>query len=708
MRTLFRIIAVKIVSIKASKSSLVLAPVLRCAVVSVFLGYAFVGFAFAQNTIVEPTPSLRLGVFGHYTRSQHVADFTEIQGVPTCCDERYGTIWTTAPLFTVGALAELPITSWLSAAVRANYTTMNATLQATSQAVAEGGAMVSNIHSLSARLSSAGLEAMVAVRPVRQMSIYAGFRAGFLTQSRYDYKETLASKGFVYKDDSTATRNIRPDQALPNPIIFQPSLLAGASYEFPMNREGTLLLTPEVFYSFGLSNIVSSFVGGGSWRVHQLRGGLSVRWSPTRTTPLGVEELQEQYRDTLLIAERRAKLSDSLAAEAKKRQFSARITGVAGVEPDGRRTESPTIRLTTRPLVVSTALISSIFFAEQSAVLPSRYKRILASERGDFSIARVAAQSPLEQYFHLLNIIGKRCTDRTTTTTPASLTLIGSARATEKNANELARRRAEAVREYLHNIWSIPTSEIRIETRIVSHTPQAASGQALSGQALSGREDEAYCVELRSAAAETLAPLVHNASTTNAEPPVIEYGLEMAAGAGLKQWDFELTQIAGKEATTVMSRTGSVAVPSVRWAVDSMVSHALPVPVLVAGNVEAKLNVSDAQNNVVDAPIVSLPVTSQARTEAVQRFVVLSADDDRSLSAIRTLLPAAAFFTIRSSDSTAAQMLLNKLTAGNSSIQGHIELMESTQLASAAAKTSIPEERLYGRALTVEVLMKTR
>jgi hypothetical protein len=108
-------------------------------------------------------------------------------------------------------------------------------------------------------------------------------------------------------------------------------------------------------------------------------------------------------------------------------------------------------------------LLNYVFFEENSAEIPKRYNKLQWQQAKEFTLDLLHETSIIETYYNVLNIIGKRLTMYP----QAKINLVGcnSNIDNEKDNLELSKKRAEAIRDYLRDVWSISEDRIIITAR---------------------------------------------------------------------------------------------------------------------------------------------------------------------------------------------------------------------------------------------------
>jgi len=284
-----------------------------------------------------------------------------------------------------------------------------------------------------------------------------------------------------------------------------------------------------------------------------------------------------------------------LSELCRKSGFAASISNVIGRYGDSSVIK-PTIVIEEFPQRQVRPLLPYIFFDKNSAVLSSRYRQITGAVRNSFSVEHLAGEKGLTAYYQILNVVGKRMSDMP----QAKLTIIGCNDNTDSEANNLrlSQQRAVAVSDYLQTVWKIPAKRLEIKAQ---NLPTSINTTAV-GDSIASAEHRR--VELQASHAEILQPLVAENSRYIVAPAYIEMNLDIFAGAGLKEWSLEVTQIDGMESRIIHSAKGEKSYPpKYLWELqDAKTNWAL------TNMVDIRLEVTDVNNNVIASPIVSLPL----------------------------------------------------------------------------------------------------
>lgn len=228
-----------------------------------------------------------LGLYGNFAVIQHTADFPELPGTTNF---RTNAIFTprtndypgpanfqsvSASDLAFGLLAEYRVNNELSIHVRAGYSQQPATFTTTfsyrvGYANGKPAADATSEYTLQPKVTAIELSPLVGYTVWEGLQVIAGARMSFIAGT-FTQKETL-----IAPSDGTFENNSRVRNELSGdiPDISTPmfSAVAGLCYDYPVGER--LVLSPEVMYSFGLTNIVQNL----SWKISDLRAGIQVKY----------------------------------------------------------------------------------------------------------------------------------------------------------------------------------------------------------------------------------------------------------------------------------------------------------------------------------------------------------------------------------------------------------------------------------------------
>jgi outer membrane protein OmpA-like peptidoglycan-associated protein len=167
----------------------------------------------------------------------------------------------------------------------------------------------------------------------------------------------------------------------------------------------------------------------------------------------------------------------------------------------------------------------------------------------------------------------------------------------EKDNTKLSEQRAQAISDYLQDVWKVQGKRIVVQKQNLPDKPSAAAGDVAA--------TENRRVELSSNVPEIFEPIKGDNISKLANPPVLRFGIDINAGAGLKQWELEASQFVDNEAVTLKNFNGTKEYPaSVDWKLNEE-----PNTVPQSGqDLSAQLTMTDINNKTGDAPITSIAV----------------------------------------------------------------------------------------------------
>ena len=524
----------------------------------VFILLTSVSFCFAQHDSV----SSKMGIYGGININNHTADFYKLAGIPNCCPhfESGSGIG-----YNAGLLFEYKLNNsfWLGGRLGIMSLDGELTKEEPTTILLETGPAEGKFeHKMTGSFLNAGFEPSIIYNPIGRLQLSAGARFGINLTKEYDQVETITEPNgqgtfldSLGNDTFSRTRN-KYSGEIPDAIPFQMFLNGGISYELPLNREGSLLLVPEVSYYFPITELVNNT----DWKVSSLRAGISIKFAPI-SKPLKEkifrkEELIDTIRiESELIAENifKAGIEDISTIEfeseieiittetirrtdtlfhPKKYHLNGTITAV-GIDSSGKEIENPIFIIEEFISNRLDPLLNYVFFDENSPKLPERYRLLTKNETQSFEINSLYRESTLDIYYNILNIVGKRMT----LYPDSKITLIGcnSGMEGEKNNTDLSRNRAESVKDYLINIWSISPDRIALKSRNLP-------GKASTPIQEPDKVEENRRVEIYSDDYRILEPVFIQKIDRTANPPVVRFKPTTESKAGLSNWRISANQ----------------------------------------------------------------------------------------------------------------------------------------------------------------------
>ncbi|MBS1902802.1 MAG: OmpA family protein [Bacteroidetes bacterium] len=384
---------------------------------------------------------------------------------------------------------------------------------------------------------------------------------------------TMIKKTYAHGTSSDASSSSKD---LPGTGSVYATIGAGVGYDIPINDKHTVWLTPELFYSFPLTNLGGS---NGDLKVSTLRAGLSVKFD------LGSDDKPSEP----------APAAPQISVSAK------------GVLPNGDATNDPVVAEQVTRTRASMPLLPYIFFDYNSAEIPQRYTR---SGSTGFSPEMLTGKDELEANHAALDVYGFRMKQYPDAVIKITGTNSNSGK--ERDNIELSRLRAMAVRDYLVKTWNIDPKRIIVDQRNLPELPTNPVTKA-------GMEENRR-VEITSS---------DNRIT---EPVKIEHKESMPVGETLVRFENNVnadarTNIVRWEITTDQNGTPLGAADSGKGTPPRIVTLKVPNASAYAGQpFHYTMNVYDADGKKYSTDGMSRIVNKPVQNDKLEKYGMLSFD----------------------------------------------------------------------------------
>lgn len=508
----------------------------------------------------KKAPILWLGIFGDLSLVMHGVDFRSIPGCPTCG----GTFSNTVDRgFTAGILAELPLAKEWRLQFRAGYSSFSTLLKTTEQNIGNTRirrtsppfdtitAPVSTEYSLDAGLSGFTFEPNIGYEIIPKLFLRAGLSATFLTEKTFSQRETIVSpQGTLF----TNGRSFRNDTtgSLPNTPFALFHGVVGVNYSLPLSSK--LTASPEARLLIPFNNVSSDL----TWAVSMLQLGAHITYTIFPPPDIIIR------RDTVIIRDTTKKFVLNLPKEKtsllaitrdvktekvdytefyhvteyehylreipKVSKLEASIVAY-GIDPQGKREPTPTIRIEEIETEEQFPLLPQVFFPEGNADLENTAMvRLDKNATSNFSESTLP-RNTLEIYSQLLNIVGSRMLQKP----DATITIIGeNNRINTDTLPNVSRNRASVVKDYLVNVWGISPQRINTSFRDLPEKP--ANNTTSDGQ------EENRRAEITSSNPDILKPVSLREVVISATPPIVEIIPKIVSDSGLVHWTVDVEQ----------------------------------------------------------------------------------------------------------------------------------------------------------------------
>ncbi|MFN8361161.1 MAG: OmpA family protein [Candidatus Kapaibacterium sp.] len=643
------------------------------------------------------------GIFGNYNLNSYSADFRNFPNVPSCCpDYKDGS----GSGLSLGILYELPLADQLRLGLRLGYSSRSGILTRDENTVVTGNIPAVFEHKVDASLADIGLEPIAQYNLFGALWLNLGTRIAAVTTKNFSQKETIITPTDGVFPNGSSTRNEVTNQPIPEASSLYAAVLGGISYDLPLNARGTLILSPEVLYSYGITPVVS----GLTWSSNSLRIGLALKYSPLPNTEPTERIEQKEFIDTVRserpiavstilrgqqssTSEERIVGDERIITQTIRRTDTLLIpknietpvtkqtlpltvrVGASGVESSGAEKQTVKLLVEEFSSVLMTPLLNYVFFDDNSAVIPTRYKSISASETVNFNEKKINNPDRLSTYYHLLNIIGKRMQDNP----KATITLIGCNAdiGAEKGNLALSKQRAEAVKDYITKQWNIADNRIKIESRNLPE--KAAQSQTEEGYQENRR------VEIIASSPMVIAPIITNDTLRKANPPTVRFRPQITGSSPVATWILTAEQ----NGNILKKFEGTGTLPaSIDWNMDQDGTH----PRTEEG-LKYTLTVTDASGTSVSAGSIIPVEQNTIRRKQLER------KGDKEINRYSLIL-----FDVRSSEITGTNKPIIELISKNITPTSTVNVAGYTdRLGDARTNQSLAEGRAKATASALNI-----
>ncbi|MBK7184903.1 MAG: OmpA family protein [Ignavibacteria bacterium] len=542
--------------------------------------------------IARGNDDVKIGLFGHAGYNFHSATFDALPTIPCCSpgfDGGGGFGWD------LGLMARVPFSSSWFGDVRLGYMTLDGTLTTDEARTVNlnGEAVPGTIrHTMETSLPSLRLDLLVGLNVSSRFKLMLGPTLAYMLRGEVTQKEELIEPTVGTFENGGRERLVATAD-IPELASLVPMITLGASFDIPLDEKEQWTLSPEVLFSYGLSDITSAV----PWSVSPLRAGVTLLY---------------------------AFVDDSVGRGAATVPGSIRASvNAVGLEADGREVPSVVIRIEEFLGSSCKPLLPYVFFDAGSSEIPARYTQRIPATIGTFTENGLHQMSMLDTYYQLLDILGSRMREYPQST----ITLTGciSEDTNEEVDGPLAQDRATAVRNYLVNTWSIDASRIVLAKRGL---PAVASNVRETDGVEENRR-----VEIESSDPRILDPVWTTDTVRTVTPPALRFQPTAVAERGMASWTIMASQ-GGKQ---IKQLDGNGQPPTVvDWNLQDDQAHIprsgdVVVYRMVARDVEGTIAQSNDRQIVVDQRTISKKRAERIKDKEIDRYAIIGFDfsDDK-------------------------------------------------------------------------------
>jgi outer membrane protein OmpA-like peptidoglycan-associated protein len=487
-------------------------------------------------------------IFGGYSIYWHNPDFKRMPGVPNCCPQFNKEESGNGYYF--GVAYELPLKNDFYIGLRTSYDYFDGDFQVDEPTTVRIGNEAVNgfyTHYMSTKFSMINFEPYLKYKISGDFNLFGGgFIAPYISKEYSQYEKIKSPKNGVFTGTGTNIRNKTSGDIVTSSSAVYTGLNIGISYDLPLNSDKSLILSPEIYYNFGLTDLIDS----GSWKANNLKFGFSIAYSPRpkeiipvknytifKIDTITVSKSDYQYdtfvkgkQDTITIKEDlKVRIVNNTIISRKDTLFLKKIFIV------NIQTSVPKINIKTKLVTQAFQNLDVVFFDRNSDKLQSNYNLISSSSQ--FDIERLEP-IPIKLHNDILNIIGYKLTKYP----DSKITLKGFIDSvTETGNTALAYSRAKTIRKYFNDVWKIDSNRISIKYDKNCYPALKTITQNDSGYAENRR------VQILSSNPDILAPLKREnfEEIVDISPREFKIGTKGTDKKGINQW-----HIIGKQANT--------------------------------------------------------------------------------------------------------------------------------------------------------------
>lgn len=322
----------------------------------------------------------------------------------------------------------------------------------------------------------------------------------------YNYTEKITDPANAqFRLNSQTARTLDDGEITGQQSVFGVTVATGIN--IPLSEQFKFFL--EVQYSPVFDNITNNLRSGEEWKATNFSGTLGFRYA------IGGDWYQVIPPSPPIAR----KPDTSKKGGTDPAAIPDTLFEAGAVTPEGLK---DTVILSKRKIQSTEfhALLPYVFFERDSAVIPARYKQLDKKSVKNFEVERLPRGNTIGVYHQLLNIIGQRLRRNSR----ATITVTGCLSQFETDTT-LARRRAEAVRDYIINTWRIRANRVELAVRGLPANPSLSEVDTAEG-ARENQRVEIYAKDLSLLAPVRLpdtatlgtAGLIRFLPTTGGEP----------------------------------------------------------------------------------------------------------------------------------------------------------------------------------------------
>ncbi|MCL2039603.1 MAG: OmpA family protein [Bacteroidetes bacterium] len=560
-------------------------------------------FTLTAQTAKPDTVKAYIGPYLGYNLNIHFADFKIIPDCVSCNPENYGT--TLGGGFAFGGLFEYLLykegnRTPMSIGVRVGYSDVGASLS-TEEAIGNTpNLQVTNTtlayskHNLTANIAQINVAPYLAYYFTDAFIGNIGLNIGYMMTKSYEYWEELDRPDYaIFLHEESRIRNRKPETDIPDASSLQLGLMVGVGYEFPIGKYSKIM--PEIQYNFNLNKVASDL----DWRTNTIRIGAGLKFALIKPAFIPPEIFYQrdtsiEYKrgitepEIVLIDTRREKQGNDTLIIENYIKYLPKTTNVSSnlsyyAIMDDQKVPNPTVVIEEYEVTESFAFLPIVYFEDGSAEL-SKTKQNLIQKDDIASFNYQGQQDVFSLYYNMLNVLGQRMRRFAN----ARIDIMGFSSGVNEDAKNknISSQRANAVKDYLVNVWGV--SSDRIKTSLGTPPKRNPAATQLSYNDV---VEESQRVLIQTNDLDLILPIVITDLEKKATPEEVIFELVADAEEGIKNYNLTLKQDANnlREFADAGGNVEKLNTTKTWKVLDA------PIPLLEA-NVNAVFNVTDDAN----------------------------------------------------------------------------------------------------------------
>jgi outer membrane protein OmpA-like peptidoglycan-associated protein len=443
-------------------------------------------------------------------------------------------------------------------------------------------------HSYTADLPYILGEIGVKITPLEEYPIYVRVGGAVASPmsgaSHKQTEEILSPSGVLYPETNTAVRDVSSGPITDVGLLFH----ATGAIGYPLPLGPRLTASPEVRYYYPLNDVTPHY----RWRIATAEAGVAFRMSFGRMAPPSTPPPPTTPDAPLAATESPSAILSTVSAQK--------------------------IEIVETVVTETFPILPYIFFDSASTEIAPRYVKIEQSQTTGFNEQALPHRS-LAAYYEMLNIVGSRLArDR-----GVKITLNGTTDGRESTIpgamNNLARARAQGVKDYLVKVWGVDPTRIAITTSTAPTYPS-------SMQYAEGAEENRR-VEITSTNDQVLQPIIFERFNEHSiTPRQITFAPTGASNAGVEGWRLDV--VAGDR--NVWHTEGAGKPPAtVTWNLDVETAARLARELRGDGTIRCELTVNDYDGKVAQSEFRQ-PARKEMSPFEVSRLSLIVFDFDKA------------------------------------------------------------------------------